>query len=99
MARVFDVFSMHDRIMQEYRDYIRSHVSIRADDIREAVEEEIEKGFYWPDPLLQFNPAFAPGGSVDELCDRGLFHPEIRRIFEDFQLFRHQVDALELGCS
>lgn len=99
MARVFDVFSMHDRVMHEYRDYVRSHVSIRADEIRGVVEEEIENGFYWPDPLLQFNPAFASGGSIEKLCDRGLLHQEIRNIFPEFQLFHHQVEALKLGCE
>ena len=99
MEHAFDVFQAHGRIMDDYRSFVRSHVSILADDIRKTVEEQIESGFYWPEPLIQFNPAYHLGGTAKELCDEGLIHPEISRIFRDFRLFRHQVEAITLGSN
>jgi len=61
----------------------------------------------WPQPLIQLNPSFEPGGWVDELVDRGLLHAGCRKIFrikteEDpigsrMLLHRHQVEAIEAG--
>ncbi|MDO5537588.1 MAG: DEAD/DEAH box helicase, partial [Desulfovibrionaceae bacterium] len=59
----------------------------------------------WPEPLLQLNPTFAPGGSIDDLVKQDILHPlcsEIFRIGKSFknpgghamQLYRHQAEAI-----
>jgi ATP-dependent helicase YprA (DUF1998 family) len=35
----------------------------------------------WPDALIQLNPAFQPGGTIDELVDEGLLHKTCKDIF------------------
>ncbi len=74
--------------------------------IGERVRAELEGGLLWPDPLTQLNPAFAPGGSVDDLVGSGLLHPECANVFrkdkpalgsggQPMRLHKHQADAVE----
>ncbi|MGA2479269.1 MAG: DEAD/DEAH box helicase, partial [Spirochaetia bacterium] len=97
MIKNIDVFGVHDRIMKDYKSFISSFLNIRDKPIREKVESEIEGGRFWPDPLIQFNPGYASGGTAEHLCDSGVLHPEIRRIFHGYHLYRHQTEAIELG--
>src|SRR5436190_223979 len=41
----------------------------------------IYAGAFWPEPLLQLNPTFLPGGTIDELVAKGTLHHECARIF------------------
>lgn len=45
------------------------------------MEKSLSSGELWPEPLMQLNPSFAHGGTIDELVDQGLLHEECRRIF------------------
>lgn len=36
---------------------------------------------FWPEPLLQLNPTFLPGGTIDELVGKEVLHPECSRLF------------------
>jgi hypothetical protein len=46
----------------DYADYTRSFVVIRDERIAAHVDRELETGLLWPDPIVQLNPAFEPGG-------------------------------------
>jgi len=102
-----DVFSLRDRVIQDYADYVRSFVQVRDRRIDEFVQESLRDEVLWPQPLIQLNPSFEPGGWVDDLVDRGLLHAGCRKIFrikteEDpiglrLLLHRHQVEAIEAG--
>jgi len=76
-----DVFQLRDQVIRDYRDYATSFVQISDDRIREHVEEEIDAGLLWPEPLIQLNPSFEVGATVDELVATGVLHPECSRIF------------------
>ena len=56
-----DVFDLRNRVIGEYADYVGSFVSIRDERIRAHVDEQMQSGILWPDPLVQLNPAFEPG--------------------------------------
>ncbi len=84
-----DVFQLRDRVVAEYREYATSFVTISDERIRRRVEEELDAGLLWPEPLVQLNPTFEPGGTIDELVRRGLLHPECSRIF------RHKPDPAD----
>lgn len=102
-----NVFEFRDRVIDEYARFSRSFTRIRADDIAEVVDDAYASGRFWPAPLIQINPNFAAGGSIDELVEAGLLHPECARIFrlkskEDpfgkaLVLHRHQRDAIEVA--
>lgn len=94
-----NVFHTHSRIVEDYATYIRSFLNIADPAIRAVVEGELGKGKLWPEPLLQFNPAFEMAGSVADLSRDGTLHRDIADIFKGYSLYRHQVEAIELGTA
>ncbi len=100
-----DVFGLRNRVIDDYARYVRSFVRIRDARLREFVDEQLKSGVLWPDPLIQLNPAYQAGGSIDDLVAEGLLHPECGRIFrrgkdvrlpgETMRLYRHQREAIE----
>jgi ATP-dependent helicase YprA (DUF1998 family) len=64
----------------------------------------LAQGLLWPDPLIQLNPSFEAGETIDELVGEGTLHEECARIFrrnkkphdpgEDLRLHRHQAEAI-----
>lgn len=100
-----DVFGLRDKLVKDYSEYTRSFIQIRDSRIRDHVEQRLSEGLLWPDPLIQMNPSFELGESIDELVEQDILHPECSRIFrmkEEFQgqgkplrLHRHQVDAVK----
>jgi superfamily II DNA/RNA helicase/very-short-patch-repair endonuclease len=101
-----DVFALRNQLVEDYRRYAESFLTIKDERIKEHVERELEGGLLWPDPALQLNPSFAPGGLIDDLVRDGRLHPECSRIFrvgkrpelgsegEPLRLHRHQADAI-----
>lgn len=94
-----NVFHTHARIVEDYATYIRSFLNIADPAIRAVVEGELEKGKLWPEPLLQFNPAFEMAGSMANLSRDGILHRDLADIFKGYSLYRHQVEAIELGTA
>lgn len=102
-----DVFAFRDRLIGDYERFSRSFTQIRAEDIRDAVESAYRGGRFWPAPLIQINPNFVPGGTIDELVEAGHLDAECARIFrikspEDafgkpMVLHRHQRDAIDVA--
>ena len=100
-----DVFGLRNRLIEDYADYIQSFIHIKDNRIREYVENTLTKGFLWPDPLIQMNPAFEAGEWIDELVDQGPLNEECSRIFrlkadqndngDPLRLHRHQADAIK----
>lgn len=77
-----DVFELRNRLVQDYADYVRSFINIRDARIAETVEQKLAEGVLWPEPLIQLNPFFEPGGSIGDLVgNEQLLHSECERIF------------------
>ncbi|OPL19560.1 MAG: hypothetical protein AVO35_10380 [Candidatus Aegiribacteria sp. MLS_C] len=97
-----DAFGLRERLVSEYARYIRSFIRIRDQRISDKVEQTISEGLLWPDPLVQINPMFESGGSIEELVKEDLLHPECQNIFAfdkdtmptPLRLYQHQVDAI-----
>src|SRR5215208_7867052 len=99
-----DVFALREKLVGDYRRYAESFLTIRDERIAAHVQAKLDEGLLWPDPPLQLNPAFEPGGYIDELVDEGVLHDECRRIFRSgkcdadpvgraMRLHKHQADA------
>ncbi len=99
------IFTLHSRVLNDYRDFVRSYFVINDPTIRRYVDQALdEEARLWPDYLLQVSSSYARAATVDELADRGLLHRETAAIFrndrgEPFHLYQHQVEALELARS
>ena len=76
-----NVFDLRDRLVGDYASYTRSFIKIADPRISAKVESELNAGAFWPEPLLQLNPTFLPGGTIDELVADGTLHPECAKIF------------------
>src|SRR5579859_7586338 len=94
-----NVFETHRKIVDDYARYIRSFVNISDPQISAKVEQELGGGKLWPDPLLQFNPAYERVGSIDEIVDREGWHPHLSDVFRGYALYRHQLEAVRLGIK
>ena len=71
MPESIDIFNMHQKIMDDYKHFVSSFITIKDKRIKEVVETEINQGKFWPEPLIQFNPSFEQGESAQSLCDQG----------------------------
>jgi ATP-dependent helicase YprA (DUF1998 family)/very-short-patch-repair endonuclease len=76
-----NVFDLRKRLVDDYASYTRSFIKIADAIIRAKVDSELDAGAFWPEPLLQLNPTFRPGGTIDDLVADGTLHPECARIF------------------
>ena len=104
-----DVFDLRDQLIEDYSRFVRSFINIRDERIADYVDRELQDGALWPEPLIQLNPAFEPGETVDELVSSGVIHSECGRIFRIkdapneqgrlLRLHRHQADAIKVMCS
>ncbi len=102
-----DVFELRQRLIDDYAAYVRGFLRIRDPQVERCVQENLDSGVLWPEPLIQLNPAFEPGDWIDTLVDQGVLHPECRRIFQKdkdrpgreglgrpLRLHRHQAEAV-----
>ena len=100
-----NVFQLREAIVQNYASYVRSFIQIKDDLVRERVDEEMAAGLLWPEPLIQLNPSFEPGRTIDELVQDGVLHRECGKIFRvaksdtdgvgrQLRLYRHQEQAI-----
>jgi ATP-dependent helicase YprA (DUF1998 family) len=104
-----NVFQLRNDLISEYDSYISSFVNINDERIRNYVDQEIEEGLLWPNPLIQLNPSYEKGATIDELIDEGVLEPGCRQIFrinkdnDDYgkplQLFKHQEQAIRIANS
>ena len=103
-----DIFEYRNQLIGEYAEYVKSFIQIRDPRIARHVDESLESGALWPEPLIQLNPAFEPGGLIDEFVDRGILHRECSRVFRvkknglhdygrPLKLYRHQAEAVKIA--
>lgn len=99
-----DVFQFRDRLIGDYESFTRSFTKPQADDIKAYLQGCYDAGVFWPAPLVQLNPSFVSGGSVEQLVEAQLLHKECARIFragksvDEFgvtlRLHKHQEEAI-----
>ena len=102
-----DVFNLRDELINDYKKYVTSYLKISDERIRVTVNNAVENGLLWPDPILQLNPLFESGGSIDSLVEEGILHNESKRIFrrnkkddgagDVLNLHKHQTDAIRIA--
>src|SRR5260370_465988 len=104
-----NIFDLRNTLISDYTEYINSFIRIRDTRIKQYVEQELmERAVFWQEPLIQLNPQFERGASIDELVAHGLLHPSCSRIFrraksdEDpvglpLRLHKHQEEAVRIA--
>jgi ATP-dependent helicase YprA (DUF1998 family)/very-short-patch-repair endonuclease len=100
-----DVFDLRSRLVDDYRSYTRSFIKIRDPRINEYVDNALNAGTFWPEPLLQLNPTYLAGGTIEDLVKEEILSPECARVFrieksdsdhtgKQLLLHRHQREAI-----
>lgn len=100
-----NVFELRDRLISDYANYTRSFIKIKDDRISKRVDSDLNRGAYWPEPLIQINPTFLPGGTIDDLVADRVLHTECAKIFrmgksdtdhagKNLLLHTHQQEAI-----
>ena len=97
-----DVFALREKVVSDYRHYIESFVRINDERIDSFVKEQFETGALWPDAILQLNPAYEPGPTLDELAAQGGILKSTAEFFrgaggKPLRLYRHQQQAIEIA--
>jgi ATP-dependent helicase YprA (DUF1998 family)/very-short-patch-repair endonuclease len=103
-----DVFELRDHLIGDYSSFVTSFLQFRDHRIEERVGEQLADGHLWPEPRIGLNPTFESGGTVSDLVDTGLLHPDCTEIFRtgkepdaprgaggELRLHRHQAEAIE----
>src|SRR6266404_1200181 len=100
-----NVFSFRNQIIEDYSRYVSSFISISQPRLKEFIDRCFASGLLWPDPLIQLNPTFKPGKTIDQLAKELVLHTVCRQVFrrekssipgsgEDLLLHQHQEDAI-----
>jgi ATP-dependent helicase YprA (DUF1998 family)/very-short-patch-repair endonuclease len=103
-----NIFDFRDQLIGDYASYVKSFIQIRDSQISSYVQQKLQEGVLWPEPLIQLNPLFARGESIDELVTQGLLHRECSRIFRKgksdqdewghpLRLHAHQSEAIRVA--
>lgn len=100
------MFELRKKLTDDFSSYIKSFINIKEDSrIGKFVLSELDAGALYPDPLVQVNPTFSPGGTVDDLVENRVVHEECKNIFRRgktdsdavgfaLRLFKHQEQAI-----
>ncbi|MCK6547998.1 DEAD/DEAH box helicase [Myxococcota bacterium] len=102
-----DVFSLRDHVVGDYERFATSFTKIFAPDLRARIDAIYATDRYWPEPLIQLNPSYTRGASVQELVDEGALAPECADIFRTakapdgvpLRLHKHQAQAVALASQ
>ena len=100
-----DVFDSHSRLVEDYASTRAASSRSQTRASRRRSTARSDDGALWPEPLLQLNPTFLPGGTIDDLVADGTLHPECTRIFridksdsdhsgKQLLLHTHQTEAI-----
>ena len=106
-----NIFDLRQQLIDNYSSYIKSFIEVGNARIQQYVKQELfQHGMLWPEPLIQLNPMFKPGATIDELVAEGLLHPACASIFrrgkepnkpqgDPLQLHTHQEDAIRVASE
>ncbi|MFM7370747.1 MAG: DEAD/DEAH box helicase, partial [Sphaerospermopsis kisseleviana] len=99
ITNYLDIFNFRNQIIGDYRRYIESFLKIRDPRVEEFVNQELGKGQLWTNSLVQLNPKYRPGATVNELVKNGILHPDCTQYFSKnghpFNFHYHQKQAFE----
>jgi len=80
-VQTMDVFAFRNRVIEDYARFSRSFTKLRAADIERYVNQAYAEGRFWPAPLIQLNPNFVPGQTIDQLVAEGVLETACQHIF------------------
>lgn len=61
-----DIFEFRNRVIQDYSNFARSFTRVDADDLKEYLNTTYDQQYFWPAPLIQLNPRFEHGRTIEK---------------------------------
>src|ERR1035437_2342081 len=101
-----DIFRYRDDLIGDYSAYVKGFLEVHDPEVEKFITSQLDGGVLWPEPLVQLNPAFVQGPTIDDLVDQQRLHAtcrdSIRRgetaehpLGTPLRLHRHQEKAIE----
>ena len=87
-----DVFDLDKTVIDRYKAFARSFTNIRSPELNAKVDELYAAKRFWPEPLIQLNPHYAVGGSIQDFIDAGDLEPECAEVFRDLSVSGNDRD-------
>lgn len=94
-----DAFKTHSKVIDNYKDYLSSFLSISDDRIKGEVDKIIMGEGLIPEPLIQFNPSFQKGETLNALIEQKLINSNLPKTFGGYTLYKHQIEAIKIGIQ
>ena len=105
-----DVFNLDETVIDHYKAFARSFTNIRSPELKAKVDELYATKRFWPEPLIQLNPHYAAGGSIQDFIGAGDLEPECAGVFRGLsasggaqdrtlKLRKHQQQAVGYALS
>lgn len=103
-----NIFEFRAALIGDYARYIKGFIRIRNRKISQYVEQQLNAGVFYPEPLIQLNPSFARGKTIQELVADGALQAECANIFRKnkqdtigsgrpLMLHQHQAEAIQIA--
>jgi ATP-dependent helicase YprA (DUF1998 family)/very-short-patch-repair endonuclease len=100
-----DIFQYRNDLLGDYASYVKGFLEVQDSEVEHFINAKLDGGFLWPEPLVQLNPAFLPGPTIDDLVAQGKLDPICKKVFRrgktlenpagsPLLLHRHQEQAL-----
>jgi len=90
-----DAFKTHEQVISNYRSYLSSFLNIADERIKNEVKRAFESDGFIPEPLIQFNPSFEKGNSLNDLP----VNRDLSKAFGEYNLYKHQYEAIQIGIQ
>jgi hypothetical protein len=68
-----NIFDFRDQLIDDYASYIKSFIQIRDPQINCFVQQKLQEGVLWPEPLITLNQS-APS-KAQRTSDKNLAYP------------------------
>ena len=105
-----DIFNLDETVIDRYKAFARSFTKIRSRALKAKVDELYGTKRFWPEPLIQLNPHYADGGSIQDFVNAGDLEPECADVFRNpsapddardptLKLRKHQQQAVGYALS
>lgn len=92
-------FDLHNNVINNYKNYILSFLSVKDKRIEERIKKAIRENDFIPEPLIQFNPSYKEIPDLASFITEEHLNPKLEKIIGPWKLFRHQAEAIRLGTK
>ena len=80
---VMDVFDLDEAVIDHYEVFARAFTNIHSRELNAKVDELYATKRFWLEPLIQLNPHYSDGGSIQDFIDAGDLEPGCAEVFRD----------------